>query len=137
MEIPIRSLGKQGLNVPALGLGCMGARAEEEPSGKNRAGHCASYEQHDCRCHGCVAGMSAFYTGSQPVPEEECVETIQRSIEAGCNFLDTSDIYGPFTNEVLVGKCSPSSTMCSSASDGVCKPDPVCPPAQADPTKWP
>ncbi len=46
-------------------------------------------------------GMSEFYgTGD----EEESVTTIHRAIELGITFLDTADMYGPFTNERLVGK---------------------------------
>jgi aryl-alcohol dehydrogenase-like predicted oxidoreductase len=64
-----RNLGREGLVVSALGLGCM--------------------------------GMSEFYgTGD----EEESVATIHRAVELGVTFLDTADIYGPFTNERLVGK---------------------------------
>ncbi len=64
-----RNLGKEGLRVSELGLGCM--------------------------------GMSEFYgTGD----EDESVATIHRAIELGVTFLDTADMYGPFTNEKLVGK---------------------------------
>ena len=64
-----RKLGSQGLEVSALGLGCM--------------------------------GMSDFYGGRD---EAEAVATIHRALDLGVTFLDTADMYGPFTNEVLVGK---------------------------------
>jgi aryl-alcohol dehydrogenase-like predicted oxidoreductase len=46
-------------------------------------------------------GMSEFYGSGD---EAESIATIHRALELGCNFLDTADMYGPFTNEILVGK---------------------------------
>jgi aryl-alcohol dehydrogenase-like predicted oxidoreductase len=64
-----RKLGRQGLEVAAIGLGCM--------------------------------GMSDFYG---PRDEAECLATIHRALELGVTLLDTSDVYGPHTNEELVGR---------------------------------
>ena len=63
-----RALGKQGLEVSAEGLGCM--------------------------------GMSEFYGAAD---EGEAIATIHRALDLGVTLIDTADIYGPHTNEVLVG----------------------------------
>ncbi|HWE41882.1 MAG TPA: aldo/keto reductase [Gemmatimonadaceae bacterium] len=71
-----RRLGRQGLEVSELGLGCMGmsdfyTASDTSDGGRN---------------------------------EKESIATIHRAIELGITFLDTADMYGPFRNEELVGK---------------------------------
>src|SRR5262245_44346753 len=64
-----RKLGKQGLEVSALGLGCM--------------------------------GMSWGYG---TLDEGESIATIRAALDAGVNFFDTAEIYGPYENEKLLGR---------------------------------
>ncbi len=64
-----RKLGSTGLEVSAIGLGCM--------------------------------GMSAFYG---TIDEAESIATIERAAELGVTLLDTAEVYGPNTNEELVGR---------------------------------
>src|SRR6204780_5380465 len=65
----LRKLGSQGLEVSAIGLGCM--------------------------------GMSQSYGAAD---DTESVATIHRALELGVTFLDTAEVYGPFTNEQLLGR---------------------------------
>jgi len=51
-------------------------------------------------CLGCM-GMSDFYG---PASEDEAIATIHAAIDGGVDFIDTADVYGPFTNERLVGR---------------------------------
>jgi len=65
-----RKLGKSGLEVSALGLGCM--------------------------------GMSIAY--GLPADKQEMIVLIRKAVERGVTFFDTAEIYGPYTNEELVGE---------------------------------
>ena len=49
---------------------------------------------------GCM-GMSEFYGATD---EQESIATIHRALDLGVTMLDTADVYGPHTNEVLVGR---------------------------------
>ena len=69
VEMTRRHVGRSGLSVSPIGLGCM--------------------------------GMSDFYG---PADDQRSIATIHRALDLGINFLDTADIYGPFTNERLVGR---------------------------------
>ena len=67
--LPTRKLGRQGLAVSAIGLGCM--------------------------------GMSQSYG----TPDDaESIATIHRALELGVTYFDTAEVYGPFTNETLLGQ---------------------------------
>ena len=65
-----RKLGKSGLEVSALGLGCMGMSIAYGPAGD----------------------------------KQEMIALIRKAVERGVTFFDTAEIYGPFTNEELVGE---------------------------------
>ncbi|KAK3019195.1 hypothetical protein RJ639_002967 [Escallonia herrerae] len=62
---------------------------------------------------GCM-GMNAFY--GSPKPEPDMIELIHHAIEAGVTFLDTSDVYGPHTNEILLGKVLVIAFFCAFSS---------------------
>jgi aryl-alcohol dehydrogenase-like predicted oxidoreductase len=68
-SIPFRSLGSSGINVSALGLGCM--------------------------------GLTWAYG---PADEAESLRTVRRYVDLGGNFFDTAEVYGPYTNEELLGR---------------------------------
>jgi aryl-alcohol dehydrogenase-like predicted oxidoreductase len=51
-----------------------------------------------------LMGMSQSYGTVQERDERESIATIQRAIDLGCTFLDTAEVYGPYTNEELLGR---------------------------------
>ncbi|KAL0037465.1 hypothetical protein WJX79_009564 [Trebouxia sp. C0005] len=53
---------------------------------------------------GCMGMSFAYKDKASPVTDEESIATIHKALELGVTFLDTSDMYGPFTNEELVGR---------------------------------
>src|SRR5215468_8463657 len=69
-RMPERKLGKSGLDVSALGLGCMGMSFGLGPA----------------------------------ADKKEMVSLIRKAVEKGVIFFDTAEVYGPFTNEELVGE---------------------------------
>jgi aryl-alcohol dehydrogenase-like predicted oxidoreductase len=52
---------------------------------------------------GCM-GMSQSYGAPEERDDRESIATVHRALELGCTFLDTAEVYGPFTNEELVGR---------------------------------
>ena len=46
----------------------------------------------------------AYEDNRNPLSDEESTAAIHKALELGVTFIDTSDVYGPFTNEVLVGR---------------------------------
>ena len=53
---------------------------------------------------GCMGMSTAYKDKMSPVTDEESIACIHKALELGVTFLDTSDMYGPFTNEELVGE---------------------------------
>jgi aryl-alcohol dehydrogenase-like predicted oxidoreductase len=51
-----------------------------------------------------LMSMSMSYGTAEERDEQESIATIHRAIDLGCTFLDTAEVYGPFTNEELLGK---------------------------------
>ena len=51
-----------------------------------------------------LMSMSMSYGPAEDRDEKESIATIHRAIDLGCIFLDTAEVYGPFTNEALLGK---------------------------------
>src|ERR671925_2015492 len=51
-----------------------------------------------------LMGMSQSYGTPEERDERESIATIHRAIELGCTFLDTAEVYGPYTNEELLAR---------------------------------
>src|SRR5687767_15846881 len=51
-----------------------------------------------------LMGMSQSYGAPEERDERESIATIHRAIELGCTFLDTAEVYGPYTNEELLAR---------------------------------
>src|SRR3954469_637951 len=51
-----------------------------------------------------LMSMSMSYGSAGDRDEKESIATIHRAIELGCTLLDTAEVYGPFTNEELLGR---------------------------------
>ncbi|XP_047964502.1 auxin-induced protein PCNT115-like [Salvia hispanica] len=73
-----------GVNVPRMKLGSQGLEVSKQGLGCMR--------------------MSANYGQPKPKPDHEMIQLIHHAINSGVTFLDTSDVYGPHTNEILIGK---------------------------------
>ncbi len=57
-----------------------------------------------CRLlQGCMGMSTAYKDIATPVTDDESIAVIDKALQLGVTFLDTSDVYGPFTNEELVG----------------------------------
>ena len=96
-QLPVRSIGRQGLKASVQGLG--------DPTGfcAVTTTCCACHVTDTCYDIGCMGMSMAYKDMSSPVTDEESIATIHQALELGVTFLDTSDVYGPFTNEELVG----------------------------------
>ncbi|XP_060671893.1 LOW QUALITY PROTEIN: IN2-2 protein [Ziziphus jujuba] len=53
---------------------------------------------------GCMNMTALYLYGPPPKPESDMISLIHHAIDSGITFFDTSDVYGPFTNEILLGK---------------------------------
>ena len=78
MAIHKRTLGKNGLEVSALGFGCM--------------------------------GISQSY--GQPMSRADGISIIRSAVDAGVTFFDTAEVYGPYTNEDVVGEARRQRSDC-------------------------
>jgi hypothetical protein len=98
-KVPVRSLGSQGLKTSQLGLGAMGfSSSYTKDPGLPKFTHCAADRLL------LTLPITNAFVGHCAVTEEASIEVIHRALALGVTMIDAADVYGPYTNETLIGQ---------------------------------